>query len=892
MPDNRSHLFLLNPSGEKRNFNAGRGYVPKAINQKPAGAYTSQKVILGDSLSRLFRRRAQRREKRTLDLPFHLELIQIDFLVVFNNNDSFQNKSKFKNNFGLIPIVYSNFNQTVIFAIADEQKFQNFVSILNSFINSLSTQHPSGTEYAVITIIKDFEFLDTDKVIEEIEGSDFLLSIVNDAEEIRLGFVSIFESLLQYLEELKKSQNISDYQSDGVTTIQIKTASIQLIQSIAENFDIVYRIQSIRVPSIRPNIYNQPDLTWNLEIHPPTNSQVKIGILDNGVKDIAPLKNIIIDYGFDITSSSPAAMSANSPHGTIVASLAALGLEYFDTSKHLFTSDAWIVPIKILNFNTGSFNPYDIEDVIKKAFRKGVKIFNLSVCGPGKNYNSTISEYAFLLDRLTFKYDILIFIATGNLDFLDIENMSQEILQNGFHDYPNHFYNPSLISNSHNCECSNICIPAESMNNITVGALADNCNQDSVSDLTPFKELPAYYTRKHFIDYSRKVNGTFFSDSQTNSNINKPDIVMPGGDVLNNSSGMHVLGFGLNGNDFFSKESGTSLATPLATNLAAKIANFYPALNMQSVKALILNSSTQLLSDTFLNDLIEKIRNEEAQKVYGCDFDSLQRAEKISITTNINCRDLYRKLVGHGKPEVDKALYSNSKTVTVLVQDSIFVDSYKAININIPDYLLKYTRPSYILSLKATLCYRFYPVFNNHLGYNPLHISFNFIKSVEKNNPSRVAEIISNRDDIFFNQFYEAGFNDKEKLKARRKALGIKSEIQSWSEDFYPRSNKPFSNSQAVELKISVEELKKIDQQISLIVRCTCKTDYNKDLVDWLKATPHEFSVALNISEKDNNELIDFDLYDELHTCNTLDLITKLDVQGEQEADVIIEADL
>ncbi len=86
-------------------------------------------------------------------------------------------------------------------------------------------------------------------------------------------------------------------------------------------------------------------------------------------------------------------------------------------------------------------------------------------------------------------------------------------------------------------------MPGESFNNITVGALADNKIPGPPTGLAALKELPAYYTRKHYIDYTRKINGADFKRSQMNYNINKPDIVMPGGDQLGAASGMQVLGF-------------------------------------------------------------------------------------------------------------------------------------------------------------------------------------------------------------------------------------------------------------------------------------------------------------------------------------------------------------
>lgn len=65
-----------------------------------------------------------------------------------------------------------------------------------------------------------------------------------------------------------------------------------------------------------------------------------------------------------------------------------------------------------------------------------------------KNYNSDISDYAYVLDELAYRYDILIFISTGNLPQEDIEAMQMEKDETtednirDFLNYPNHFYNP------------------------------------------------------------------------------------------------------------------------------------------------------------------------------------------------------------------------------------------------------------------------------------------------------------------------------------------------------------------------------------------------------------------------------------------------------------------
>lgn len=902
MAEMKPHLFLNNPRGENKKFDASRGRDEEQdkVDAKSAGAYRPQKDRFNGSLNNVNASIAARRESRNLDVPAHLEYIMVDFYVVFNDYNTFETKKRFKQQFGLVPVTYMNFNQTVLFAITDAGKFEEFLKILRQFVDSADTELPSGKAYAIATIIHDFKFLSTEQILFDSPDKDYIISIIDPTSEIQNEYDKIYKSLIEHITKLCEANSNIKYSRESKNIIELINASIEQVGTIAKNFDIIYKIQSYRCPTIKENEFNQPELTWDFTVDPPKDSSVLIGVLDNGVKPIKPIENIIIDFGLDLTNpASPNSTQPKHPHGTVVATLAALGLDYFDSTKKSFVSDAYIVPIKILDFNEGCFNIYEIEKAIKFAYDNGVRIFTLAVTGPTKNYNSNVSEFAYLLDKLTFHLDILIFISVGNLDDSDVKAINDDLVagnNQNLHKYPFHFYNPNKSSDYHFCECSNLCTPAESLNNISVGAIADNRDESNASDLTPFKELPAYYTRKHHIDYLQKVNGVFLRESQKNYNINKPDLVMPGGDYLDDKSRMQVVGLGLGGNDFYSRDSGTSWSAPLLANMAAKIIRNYPALNMQSVKALLINSSQKLLKEEFLDDLINEIKEEEAQKHFGQPFNSIDPKDQRKINSNISSKLLYHRLVGHGLPDENLALFSGSKSVSLVVEDSIYSDSYKVININIPEYLLNYSKKeSVILKLRATLSYKFFPVINNQLCYNPVHISFNFIKSLEKDNPIKTSEIISDRGHNYFNQFYDQLTGNKKtdddmKQDARKKALGIKKNISSWSEDFYPLSSKPFSNLQTFDLNINPEEISKVGNQISLVVRCASKRDLQQDFMNALKRQPHQFSIAINITEKQNEELVDHDLYDEMLKIN--DLRSVIEIEGALEADLEAEADL
>ncbi|RZJ80847.1 MAG: hypothetical protein EOO20_25635, partial [Chryseobacterium sp.] len=438
-----------------------------------------------------------RRSRRTLDLPVHLEFIEVHFFMIFNDNKPYETKKKFKS-YGLVPVLYRNFNQSVVFAIEDLGRFKGFVNILEAFINSTDNQSPMKTAYAIATTIFDFEFLSSDK-ITGFCTEDVVISILNNTTEISKSFTWIYQSLVSYLEDLERKVEIRSFREHDGRMISVSGISHEDLMTIADNFDVVYKIQSIRSAVIQPDVFNTPELTWGFQASIPEKAVI-IGVIDNGVRKIAPIQELILASNLDITAQPPNPTQATKPHGTVVASIAALGEQIFDAQNQNPIADAFILPIKIITGDEGSFDVNAVKELLLNAIDQGVRIFNLSVLGPTINYNSSISEYAYMLDRLSYEHDILIFIAAGNLDAEDILAMHQPENDRTLDRYPNHYFNPNESSDVHVCETMNICLPAESYNNITVGAIAENYNSESESSLTPDKSLPAYYSKKHYIN--------------------------------------------------------------------------------------------------------------------------------------------------------------------------------------------------------------------------------------------------------------------------------------------------------------------------------------------------------------------------------------------------------
>ena len=861
----KRHLILKNEIGISRIFKRSRG-VEKEDETDADKDFSFQKQRLNSDLSTFIRDRTIRNNSRdaALSVP-HFDAVAIDFLKIV---DAGLAKS-LKNKFGLSPLSFSNFNQTVCFAIADAERFrQNFENGLRAFVESLDNNICS--EWKILTTIQNFRFVTASVIARDVPLNTLKENIVLEFYEDNISTSDsqrkIQSALNDYLD--RKGISISEI-SD--TIFQIDNIPQNDLKYILDNFDIIQSVQGLRYLRMMPNEFGEPKpaigLTLRLEPNAPT-----IGILDTGIADNPVLRPILCDDGIDVTSTLNHPYEVLCDHGTTVACLASFGNSFFNNSDYNLTADAKVFSIKIQEGEEGCINLKGIKDAIIRANQEfGIRIFNLSMSGGSKNYNSDISTYAFLLDKLSYDLDILIFISAGNLPTEDIREMvniwmdsstSTEIRT--FLQFPNHFYNPYIDledTTVYDCECINLSEPAESMNNITVGAIADNLSgkDKEHKGLSLGKQFPAFYTRKFYIDYSGKINNTGFKKNQINRNIFKPDIVMPGGDVLDKDAGMQVIGINCGQLDYI-KSVGTSYAAPLAANLASKILRIYPNLRSQTIKALLINSS-QEIDPRYLNDCIENLKWKENHS-----YPNVDQSEKTKLSKLYKAEHLSHNISGHGTPDIEKCLYSDDKRVTFIIEDDILFDSHKVINLNLPTYLNNHPNKTKALRLTATLCYSFNPVYGNAMSYLPLHISFNIGNSM-------------NHDDSFANA-EEYSTHTK---KSDNDRMSIKGSLTPWSDDFYPANTKRFSNVQKMGMNITGKELDKVSNQIAVIFRCTGRDD---DRFVSLRNQNHKFSFVLTIEELPAKTLDNFSLYDEISLCNTVEAVAELDTEAALEADI------
>lgn len=682
-------VYLNNETSAQIGFNRQRNV--GSGDKKQASEDHEQKVVSENKKSE-FRGylanfnddREIRKKRRSIKVPLSIELIKINFLTVFN----IDLKKKFFSNYGLTPIEYLDFNKTVLFSIGDQSGFEEFLRHIDKIINSPEGASYYRQAYNLLALVHKFTFYSSNDRMNSYHEDGLLITFIsthlNKAYETQKNIL---------IEVLNKEEVPISYDSNFPDILEISYISRDKINLIVDNFDIVKTITSSRSQKVRPGLAG-PIREYGFTVNVPDNITT-VGVIDTGITNIEPFKEILLKENFNHTEQAP--FWDEDGHGTLVTGLIVLGDEFLKEEKQVYNAKAKILNIKALHFSNDNLNITQLlSDIVSAKKLHGVRIFNMSLVIPNaKKYNSTYSQFAYELDRIAFQNDLLIFLSVGNFDSDSLQALKTEYIHDD-HNYPSFFYKLKSESESHTCEDTNICTPSESLNNISVGALAGNFDEHDNSDITPSNMYPAHYSRKFHFDYNQKLNGQIIG--QKNKFLNKPDFVMEGGDLFDYNAGMQILRSPIADTErFYGKTCGTSLATPLITSYAAEILAHYPEIKTQSVKALLINSA------------------------------GFHENSKLPHFKPFHA-NLLKRLVGYGKPARDYLLSTDNSTIMYLIEGGIHVEQIIKYPIFIPPYLLNNGNK---LQFDISLAYSFNPVKDDHLNYLPLHISFSLVKNLD-----------------------------------------------------------------------------------------------------------------------------------------------------------------
>lgn len=627
----------------------------------------------------------------TLIVPDHIDYIRIIFQSQFDITTYYEPWFK---EFGLLGINFSKFNREILFAIIDRDLFKAFINSIEIFVQKELGEIENGVYSGKIKYIKEFKLLSTAEIIQYRHHTQLMNVMLTNFPIDEIAEKQIRSYLFKHLEKVGIKYRLLD----ETNHLELYETTNEQIIEIVKNFDIILSITSSLATVIKPTDFNLPQRSYGFEIGNPDEDLPIIGIIDTGISTQTPLAPIIInDDSFNITGSSSFTDNANygSGHGTGVAALAALGRgAYYNGYKGKLKAHAKLLPIKILDKDSGFLSEKDVLDLLRKAKVKypKLKIFVLTICyQANKSDNEDFSTYAFEIDKFAYENDCIVIICTANNDDSSNKNSHYDL---------KYFFT----------EATNLCSPAESMNSIIVGAAADSLRNGTFEGISTSKEFPPLFTRKCHIDLA-----SLFPKNKINKSYFRPDVIECGGDYeqhgrfigTGNKATMEILS--AKETESFYTEAGTSFSAPLVANIAAQIQKVYPEISAQSIKALIVN---------------------------GASLNFIRFPKQFTPLLN--------KTAGHGFVEPQKSIVSNDNSITFLIEEEIYPEEVKIIPLKFPDYLTQEDlgKKNGILKITITLCFSFHPILNHQLAYCPIHMAFGLFKN------QTGKEILATDDDV------------------------------------------------------------------------------------------------------------------------------------------------
>ncbi len=830
MPRELPHLLLLNPRelassikkrprGKKRDEES---LIQVTSDERVAEQAASFRTSLVSFNAEFQRREAERDEN--IQVPATLTSVEIEFQNWF---DASKYEPIYYGTFGLRLNKYSEYNTRGLFTVVDRTKFEAFLDQFNEFI--ACKNHANPTYNKLVKYVKSFDFHSTERINSRFRADErdaVYLSIVNVSEETRgvakTSYNAISESLLRFLGE----NGVSTLFNPFTNAYELKGATPGLVNTIARNFDVVHTISSSSYGVIRESGFGLPTRGFPFSVATPAEDLPIIGVIDTGVSNATPLAPLIVANDYAVAGLDAAHDTAG--HGTAVAAFAALGHQLAGRVSGILEADARILPIKVLSGNRGYISHQDVGSLIIRARRElGVRIFVLAVGYSNHLRNDEPhSDYAYYLDQLAQELDVLIVIATGNYKQFALDTSS----------YPHHYLG----------EETNLCSPAESMNNLTVGSIGSNLEDDALITASSFpltdSTLPAAYSRKFHLDSENW--------RMPNKRLFKPDVVYAGGNytqVIHRTlgpsldetevSGMQYLS--IEPGKFFERGIGTSYSAPLVANLAAKLLRKYPTLRLQTIKALIINGSTAVKLDSY-NGVLSPHHQ--------------------------------RGIAGNGVPIPDACIASDHSEATIVIQGKIKVGTLETIQIAVPAYLNQAHKSIALLEVTATLCFAIKPVNNYPIAYCPIHMAFGVFRAI-------VLEGTSNEEQ-------EDGSFKIEKVGINGGQTETYVFKDGWSQDAFYKP-KPLTNAQKNSFYISRENLREENNIFKVAIECHFHKLLPKAVTDSLPKE-YEYSLVLRFRENVPVAKQTQSLYDELQLCNQMEALGTLDLEAEGDLDLTV----
>ncbi|WP_407282194.1 S8 family peptidase [Methanolobus sp. WCC1] len=670
---------------------------------------------------------------------------------------------------------------------------------LNEFRRRLD-KHVQEDSYKFIYSIEKFE-----KISPEEKEGDILKKEPFGKNEISYLNVEIWRMSDATLNVFIMKLNEFIFENGGEVTDLLTKNSFCLLR-IKMNWELYNNIiqwpevkQIDRIPRIKIESILSKDIDELFVDAPPSDDSCGVLVLDSGILSNHPLLEKCVAYetvakASDTSELSDDFISDDVGHGTEVAGIAVYGDLKNRISTNNFSSDVWLFSVKIL-FNDGygyaTFNEKElVEHQLDNSVREIVsaypncKIVNISFGNEEyimfeKRHQFTLAS---LLDELSKELDIIFVVSAGNYGYAE-ENSSEN--------YPNHLLNKDGKTS--------IIDPATAALAITVGSLYKEANVGLArfcKDDDLCHDYPSPRTR---------VGPGF-------QGMVKPDFVEYGGGYGEEADVVTLNYNWIKEGKLFSHGSGTSLSAPKVAYFLAQLINKYPYSSLNLIKALLLSSA--------------KIPIPEMRPSPLSEIDFYKNAQ--------SSLDLL-KIYGYGKPDLNRALFSESNRVLLTRENRVKLNNFHIYELYLPED------------------------FSTHRGNRKIDVTFVYNPPVNKNRIDYLGSICE------VNLFKNI---DLETLKIAYEKLDFdnidddlipnQKEVQSKKIDLHPGVNLRKKGVHQRCSKIFKQE-NNIDTSNPLYLVVVCKKR-------WINDDDYEqdYAVIVTIEYEDNT-----DIYDEIRLRNT-----------------------
>lgn len=469
-----------------------------------------------------------------------------------------------------------------------------------------------------------------------------------------------------------------------------------------------------------------------------------IGVIDSGITDHPLLADAIVG-----AIGAPASLGTADVwgHGTRVSGVALFGDLRAQLEGGELARVARLAVAKVVN-DRGGFDdrrlvPSQMREAISGLHQQfGCRIFVVALGDPKRPYDGgKVGSWAQTLDELARELDVLIIVSAGNRAPRGGNRIEQAVTE-----YPGYLREPA----------NRICEPAGAMNVLTVGALAHGEGLG-----------PEFAEDVHVRPITRALEPAPFSRVGPGiGGATKPDLVDVGGTmVFDPMVGRLRLGEDLASagvltlhhrhlDRLFTAGSGTSYAAPLVGSKAAQILQRFPTASANLMRALLGGAS--------------------------------EVPEPAQLRLQALGDDLVTAVCGHGRPDTERAAYSDDNRVVLFAEDELPLDHFAVYQVPVPESFQGGGRRTIRISLAYDP-----PVRHTRADYAGVSMSFRLVRGCDPalifDHFRRRTQAEGRRPDLDnrFNCALEPGPRERERNTLQCASVTFSRDTSAYGGDYY-----------------------------------------------------------------------------------------------------------